>query len=92
MSGIIQFEKFCERNTSSLKYALAVEVLKEFKATVEPRKYPRQPVEPNPITPAIRNEIIRLHWSKEAPCQHDIAMQLNVNQGRINEVLKGISG
>ena len=88
MSGIIQFEKFCERKTSSLKYALAIEVLQEFRNIRAPNRPRRQSKSHVPMTDAIRRRIINYHYSTKLS-QSDIAARVSVNQGRVNEIING---
>lgn len=42
------------------------------------------------VTPAVRRRIRDLHQTDPALPQHEIAKLAGVNQGRVNEVLRGI--
>jgi DNA-binding transcriptional regulator YiaG len=88
MSGIRQFEAFAARRAVN-GHSDAEAALREIEAfdRIKPRNRPARRATSRPVTSGTIEEIKRLDASGLS--QHAIAERLHVNQGRVNEVLKG---
>lgn len=85
MSGIRQFEAYCKRSRNPLAF-IALIMLRRFFATVPPNNAARRG-QHHDIPEEYEDRVLEL-YNTGTP-QHEIAHSLKVNQGRVNEVIKG---
>lgn len=84
MAGIKQFEAFC-LDRGGFTSRVALYVLREFRKTVPKNRSPRPATAPR-MTPRLKARIRSL--DRQGLNQHQIAAELGVNPGRVNETLK----
>jgi hypothetical protein len=86
MSGIRQFQKFCQASRS--KFAKpSLRMLEKFFATVPKNNSPRRTRQYCPI-PEEEHAVIADLYYRDRLSQYEIAQQYRVNEGRINEIVK----
>lgn len=89
MAGIRQFENYClelmAKDITPTCAQRALHLLKDFKAQHPKNRTARAAVS-EPVTTYIRSAIHM--YDRHGWTQHQIAAHLNVNQGRVNEVLR----
>lgn len=86
MAGIRQFEAWLDQQADDVGATIARQMLKEFRKTV-PKNRPARRAVSKAVDDAIIGRV--KHLDACAYSQHWIAAHLNVNQGRVNEILKG---
>ncbi len=86
MAGIIQFQTFCEHH-QEFDALLALE---RFRKSRRPNRPARAPTS-EAVTPQIRKMVFHYHAATSL-AQHEIAALLNINQGRVNEILNEGNG
>lgn len=86
MAGILQFQAWVETRAHDARSKYALAMIAEWRKTLSPPRKPR-PRSSQSVSSEVKREMRRLH--KLRMPQHAIAQALNVNQGRVNEVLNG---
>ncbi|HVT83089.1 MAG TPA: hypothetical protein VHM90_20800 [Phycisphaerae bacterium] len=95
MSNIVRARELIEQIADNLDHggnaSAAAKQLRAVLALMKRRSYVRRaPVHSNPVTPAIKAQIIALANANPAMHESEIAAQLGVNPGRVSEVLHGL--
>lgn len=70
----------------------AIDIVRALHAKASAKRRPgsgRRPVVSQPMTPAVRDEIKRLHLQFPSMTNHEIASIVRVNQGRVSEAING---